>query len=144
MSDRAIREAEADDDLPSGVRRLPDGSLEKVCPTCETWKPITEFHKNRRYALGVNYECKSCRRDRSRLDYQKHSEQRKRSSQKWREEHPEELREQVARYQARRLAALREQRAERRKLRGDLWKPYRPQEVGEEEEEPTERNTNQS
>ena len=34
----------------------------QVCSICGLIKPLTAFHKSKRYTLGVTYECKSCRK----------------------------------------------------------------------------------
>ena len=97
---------------------------EKYCPSCETWKPLEEFHKSSRYAQGRHYECRACKKRRDHANYLKHQDQIKGQAQKWRDENPERLAEQVARYQEKRLERLRQQREERRKRRGELWRPY--------------------
>lgn len=32
----------------------------KICNTCKTEKPLTEYHKDKRPPDGVSYRCKSC------------------------------------------------------------------------------------
>ena len=40
----------------------PEG--ERWCQTCEVYKPLTNFHKQRRGHLGLNRSCKRCQADR--------------------------------------------------------------------------------
>lgn len=44
-----------------GVHRIrEDGIEEKWCSTCKCWKPISEFHVNRRVWDGLSSKCKVC------------------------------------------------------------------------------------
>ena len=37
------------------------GEAMKYCPTCKTYKPVSEFHKNKATKDGLQGECKKCR-----------------------------------------------------------------------------------
>jgi len=41
----------------------------KTCPTCKTDKPISDFHKNKRYKSGFRNICKDCSNKRRNENY---------------------------------------------------------------------------
>jgi len=58
-----------------------DNISQKRCTKCREWKPISEFHHNKKTTDGLSHQCKACRA-------------------KWRAEHHEEIRARSAKYYA--------------------------------------------
>lgn len=53
----------------------PTTDLELTCSKCELTKLTSEFHKNKLHATGYEKRCKSCRKEISKRDYNKRSDQ---------------------------------------------------------------------
>ena len=100
----------------------------KTCPTCGLLKAASEFNLSKRSKDGLYWECRSCKRERDRRDYQTHKDKRLEKSQEWKKEHPEKVRALRKQYNERRLERDREKRAERRRKRIEEQglKPWEP------------------
>ncbi len=61
----------------------------KICTTCKTDKPISEFEKLKRGTFGVSSACKTCRKIYKHQFYLKHRERKIREAIQWRRNHPE-------------------------------------------------------
>lgn len=44
----------------------------KVCTKCNKQKPLSEFHKDKTHKSGLNYWCKTCRKNNDQKYYQTH------------------------------------------------------------------------
>jgi len=71
-----------------------DKIQEKYCPRCETIKPLSEFHKNKRTRLGVKCYCKDCRSKLAAEAYPKYAERMTR----WPKNNPEKFKATQKRY----------------------------------------------
>jgi hypothetical protein len=60
--------------------------FEKKCGHCGEVLPVEMFHKNKNTATGYSSYCKVCKRAHDASDVMKHSEKRKASGKRWREE----------------------------------------------------------
>lgn len=63
----------------------------KMCPTCETVKPLTQFSKNSRTTDGHQVYCKQCVAARKRADYAKNPQKYLRSNRRARDRQQREL-----------------------------------------------------
>lgn len=100
----------------------------KKCATCGLVKPASEFSRSKRAKDGLYWECKSCKRERDRKDYQMHKDKRLASAKEWKIENKKKVQESRERYKKRRLERERELRAERRQKRIEEsgLKPWEP------------------
>lgn len=55
----------------------------KVCSKCDTWKPLTEYHKDASVKNGFTSQCRSCRKEYQESYRQTDNGKRKRRVQKW-------------------------------------------------------------
>lgn len=53
-------------------RKIENPQGAKYCPTCDTQKPVGEFHRNRTRRFGVASTCKECAKARTKLYKQNH------------------------------------------------------------------------
>jgi hypothetical protein len=94
-----------------------DEVLMKTCTKCHVYKPLAEFHVNRRNADGLQCWCKNCRRQHASAthDIEKHR--------KYRSEHAAEIRERKRKY--------RETHREQEAARVSAWHASNPERVRE-------------
>lgn len=55
----------------------PFAKTKKHCCKCKTWKPVSEFHKNRYNGDGLAYYCKRCNLEKSRASYHRLKESKR-------------------------------------------------------------------
>lgn len=67
----------------------------KVCTKCEQWKPLSDFHKEKRCPDGFRPDCKSCRQAYNKQHYANNKEHFKEVRARWYESHRDEHRERV-------------------------------------------------
>ena len=65
----------------------------KTCSKCHKTKPLDDFRKSKKGKYGKRSDCKKCEKDYNRKYYEKHPEERKKQSKKYRESHVDEIRE---------------------------------------------------
>lgn len=75
------------------ARKIEDGSIWKICPTCKADKPIGAFSRCVTKTDGMQTFCKSCAKIRVDRYYAKYPERKKRTKDKWKSRNIERVRE---------------------------------------------------
>jgi hypothetical protein len=73
----------------------------KQCNECTIFKNINEFHKDKSKTDGLDYYCKSCRKERKHQYYLLNKEKVKKRTRKWQIENPEKRAQNRREYQNR-------------------------------------------
>lgn len=66
--------------------------VEKFCNKCKTWKPVSEFYKQRDKPDGYASRCKLCNHAKNREWRDKHIEEQRERVRKWQKENPDKIR----------------------------------------------------
>ncbi len=65
-----------------------DSIVSKVCRSCQTDKPISEFSKNSKNKDGYRYFCKVCEKEKAKSYYEQNKERVKATVRAWQKDHP--------------------------------------------------------
>ena len=74
--------------------------ITRVCRKCGQEKPLSEFAKDKKCALGHGHTCKQCKAERDRKWAAANPEKIREYNRKWRAANPEKVREGVRKYRA--------------------------------------------
>lgn len=75
-------------------------NITRVCRKCGQEKPLIEFVKDKKCALGRKYVCQQCDRERKRKEYAANPEKARERFRKWRAANPEKARESYRKWRA--------------------------------------------
>lgn len=93
----------------------------KICSKCKESKPGSMFHKNHKSPDGLQYKCKSCCLEDTKIWYANNRERAIQNSMRWRREHRKTANEIDSRYRQKHLCRLRARARHRYRQRTEKW-----------------------